>query len=56
MNSLSEGIPARSSIGKASLSQRLFSVCYLIAIVVATVGWLSAFAWLTIRVTNWLLI
>jgi hypothetical protein len=55
MNSLTERLPAQRSISKTTLSQRLFSLCYLIAIIIATFGWLSAFAWLTVKVTKWLL-
>jgi hypothetical protein len=55
MSSLSEVVPTHATISKTSLSQRVFSVCYLIAIVVATFGWISAFAWLSFRLTMWLL-
>jgi hypothetical protein len=55
MSSLSEVVPAHNAISKTPLSQRVFSVCYLIAIVVATFGWISAFAWLSFKLTRWLL-
>jgi ABC-type enterochelin transport system permease subunit len=34
---------------------RVVTVCYLIAITVAMVGWLSAFGWVTVAVAKWLL-
>jgi ABC-type enterochelin transport system permease subunit len=35
--------------------RRLSIVCYLTAVSVAMVGWLSAFAWLTVAIAKWLL-
>jgi hypothetical protein len=56
MSSLTDGTPVNSvAISKATISQRFFQLCYVIAIVVATFGWLSAFGWLTIKVAKWLL-
>jgi hypothetical protein len=34
---------------------RVVTVCYLITITVAMVGWLSAFGWVTVAVAKWLL-
>jgi hypothetical protein len=55
MNSLTELTPAASNFSKGVLLQRLFKICYLTAIIVSTLGWLSAFGWLTIKVAKWLL-
>jgi hypothetical protein len=55
MNSLTEQVPAASNFSKGVLLQRLFKICYLTAIIVSTLGWLSAFGWLTIKVAKWLL-
>jgi hypothetical protein len=42
-------------IGKTTWKQRLSNVCFLTAITVAMVGWLSAFGWVTAAVAKWLL-
>jgi hypothetical protein len=36
------------------LRQRLSSICFLTAVTIAMVGWLSAFGWVAIAVANWL--
>jgi hypothetical protein len=51
MNSLTE----IAVVGKISLRERSFRICYLTAIAVAMVGWLSAFGWVTLTVAKWLL-
>lgn len=43
------------AVSKGTPLQRLFNACYLTAIAVAMVGWLSAFGWITVRVAQWLL-
>jgi hypothetical protein len=55
VNGLAEAARADFAVSKRTISQRLFGFCYVIAITVATLGWLSAFGWLTVRVTKWLL-
>jgi hypothetical protein len=37
----------------ASFKRKLSSICYLTAITVAMVGWLSAFGWVAVAVANW---
>lgn len=55
MNSLREIMPMETAaVTKATLKQRLFTTCYLAAIGVAMVGWLLAFGWAAVAVTNWL--
>ena len=56
MNRLTEIMPMEAAVvGKATLRERSFSICYLTATAVAMVGWLSAFGWVTVTVTKWLL-
>jgi hypothetical protein len=38
----------------ATFKQRLSSICFLTAITVAMVGWLSAFTWAVVAVAKWL--
>jgi len=51
MSSTTEAMTVASAIGDAS-SQRFFNICYLIAISVATFGWLSGFGWIAIRIAT----
>jgi len=56
MNSLTEIMPMEAlSTRRATMKDRLFTVCYLTATAVAMVGWLSAFGWVTVAVAKWLL-
>jgi hypothetical protein len=55
MNSLTELAPTASNFSRGALLQRLFKICYLTAVTVSMVGWLSAFGWLTVKVAKWLL-
>ena len=56
MNSLTETMPMEAlSAKRATMKDRLFTVCYLTATAVAMVGWLSAFGWVTVAVAKWLL-
>jgi hypothetical protein len=43
-----------AALGKAPLKQRLSMVCYLMAIAVAMLGWLTAFGWAAVEVVKWL--
>jgi hypothetical protein len=54
MNSITEIMSVESAAGSGTPLPRLFKICYLIAITVATFGWLSAFGWITIRIAKWL--
>jgi hypothetical protein len=42
------------AVSGAAFKQRLSSICFLTAIVVAMVGWLSAFGWAAVAVAKWL--
>jgi hypothetical protein len=42
-------------IGTTTWKRRLSIVCYLTAVNIAMVGWLSAFGWLTVAFAKWLL-
>jgi hypothetical protein len=55
MNSLTEIVLAGSSISRETILKRLFVIGYVTAIAGATIGWLSAFGWLTVKVAKWLL-
>lgn len=54
MESLLEVLPVKRSLAKPTMSPRVFSVCYLVAIIVATIGWLSAFGWFAVSIARWL--
>jgi hypothetical protein len=56
MNSHTELVPnIAPAINSDTFKQRLSSICYLTAITVATVGWLTAWGWAADAVANWLL-
>jgi len=56
MNSLTETMPMEAlSARRATMKDRLFTVCYLTTTAAAMVGWLSAFGWVTVAVAKWLL-
>jgi hypothetical protein len=55
MNSVTEIMPAGSSVSRGTILKRLFVIGYSTAIAVAMFGWLSSFGWITVRVTKWLL-
>jgi hypothetical protein len=42
MNSLTEVVPAGSTVSRETISKRFFKICYLTAITVSTIGWVSA--------------
>jgi hypothetical protein len=43
------------AVSRGTVLKRLFVIGYLTAVAVATIGWVSAFGWLTVRVAKWLL-
>ena len=55
MNNVTELMRAGSAVSRGTILKRLFVIGYLTAIAVATIGWVSAFGWLTVRVAKWLL-
>lgn len=55
MNSILEVLPVRRPAAKLAISPQIFRLCYLVAIALATVGWLSAFGWITFSFARWLL-
>jgi hypothetical protein len=55
MNTVTEVIAVGSTISRGTSSERFFQVCYLSAITVATVGWVSAFGWGAVRFASWLM-
>jgi hypothetical protein len=54
MDSLREILPAESAV-RGSLFEQLFKIGFFTTITVATIGWVSAFGWIIIRVASWLL-
>jgi len=57
MNSHAKPVPA--SISRLSLrrgKEKAFAVAYSIVVIVAMIGWLIGFGWVTIQVAKWLLI
>jgi hypothetical protein len=55
MNTITEVMPTASTESRGAILKRLFVIAYVTAIAVATIGWVSAFGWLTVRVAEWLL-
>ena len=55
MNAVTEVMPPSLPISRTPLSRRLFAVCYFAVITVATVGWVSAFGWVAVKVVEWLI-
>jgi hypothetical protein len=51
MNAVTEVMP----VSRTSPSLRFLEICYFTAIAIATVGWVSAFGWIALRVVEWLL-
>jgi hypothetical protein len=55
MNSLTQLMPAASTVSRGTILKRLFVTAYVAAVTVAMFGWVSAFGWITVRVAKWLL-
>jgi hypothetical protein len=55
MNSVTDVAPKRSTVSRGKISRKLFVAGYLTAIAIATIGWLSAFGWITVRAVEWFL-
>jgi hypothetical protein len=55
MNSHSEIMPitGAAAINSATLKNRLFTLCYLTAVAVATLGWLAALGWTAFALAQW---
>ena len=54
MNSRTDVMSMEAAAGTSTLRQRLFTICYLAAIAIATVGWLSAIGWAAVEAGKWL--
>jgi hypothetical protein len=54
MKSQTEIMPMEAAAVTSTLKQRLFTISFLAAIAIATVGWLSALGWATVSVAKWL--
>jgi hypothetical protein len=56
MSSQVEMIPIETAaVRKTTLKQRLSIICYLSAVAVAMIGWLTAIGWAVVSVANWLI-
>ena len=55
MNSLTEVMPVASTASRGTILEQFFRVCYLTAITVSTIGWISAFGWITFRLAKWIM-
>ena len=55
MNSLTDVLPTGFTARRGMKLKRLFVISYLTAIAVATIGCVSAFGWITVRVVKWLM-
>jgi hypothetical protein len=55
MHAVNEVKPLGLAIGRDTSSERFFQLCYLTAIIVATVGWISAFGFAAVRLASWLM-
>jgi hypothetical protein len=55
MNSRTDVMSMEAAAVTSTLRQRLFTICYLAAIAIATVGWLSALGWAAVEAGKWLL-
>jgi hypothetical protein len=55
MNNVTEVMPAESAVSKGALLQQVFKIGFLAAVTVATIGWVSAFGWVIVRIVSWLL-
>jgi hypothetical protein len=56
MNVVTEAMPVGSAISRSKSSERFFQICYLSAIAVATVGWVSAFGWAAFKLASWAIV
>jgi hypothetical protein len=56
MNVVTQGTPVGSAISSSKSSERFFQICYLGAITVATVGWVSAFGWAAFKLASWVMV
>jgi hypothetical protein len=55
MDSNTETAPASSVAGRGDLVEQLSKIGYFTVITVATVGWVSAFGWLAVRLAYWVM-
>jgi hypothetical protein len=52
MNTIAEVMPLPSAISRGTVLKRFFVIGYVTAIVVAQIGWLSAFGWITFKLVR----
>ena len=54
MNSRTDVMSIEEAAVTSTLRQRLLKIGYLVAITIATVGWLSALGWAAVEAGKWL--
>ena len=55
MNSLTEVLPTGAATYRGTKLKRLFMIGYLTAVIISTIGWASAFGWITVQLVKWLM-
>ena len=55
MSTPTEVVPAESAVSRGKLFEQLFKIGFFFAIAVATIGWVSVFGWIIVRLANWLM-
>jgi hypothetical protein len=55
MNSVTQAMPAASTVSRGTILKRVFVIAYVTAIAVATLGWVSAFGWAAVRLASWVM-
>ena len=56
MNVITEAVLLGSAISRGKSSERFFQICYLSAITVSTIGWVSAFGWAAFKLASWVMV
>jgi hypothetical protein len=55
MFSLAKPLPSNENAAPSRLKERLFPICFLGTIAVATIGWVWTIGWITLAAAKWLL-
>jgi hypothetical protein len=55
MDILAEVVPSESAVSRGKSFDQLLKIGFFTTISVATIGWVSAFGWVIVRVASWLL-
>jgi hypothetical protein len=55
MDGITETTSEASAASQGKLLDQLFKVAYFAVITAATIGWVSAFGWITVKLALWLM-